>query len=544
MPDPNSFESMEHKILGRNKIKGIKMISPNILLQVLQAVCVLSQQVAGIHRPHISTRPLVQDIFRSSLQEKTGRQEKPLPNWRSFCVVLQLRRSLEWSCYCHLVHSKDDSLNRLNGFSLVEPLCMAPNLTNHSLASLGPKTPLMNGTNGFTGISLHQNLNSDGLIYKFDKIKHQSIREDHEESSRLDGFVQQECYPHESDINNESFCIYLNSRFAQGRGVVFLSRPSVFMEALKSITIFKPNSKVLTDEKRNLRKFEVIDMPEKGGKGMIAKSRYNLGDLVITDHSIIAISVESLVWDRKDWGMIRKKMVDYLPIQTRAAFATMHAIGETEEIWIESAISRNGFEFSIGEDEVPFFAVIPEPARLNHDCRANAAFHFDESTLQVYMYAIRDIAPGEEVTISYRDMKLSREERRIELKHYGFECQCSLCSLPSHAVEVSDSRIRQIDELTAHLIDWSPTSKATPTMAEHVLELYKLERLDTGLEEAYTMVSLAYNAVGDSQRASMYASLAIARGIILNGPKWEEYDAVLELEQSPETHWSYRRRET
>ncbi|KAH9820107.1 hypothetical protein DFH28DRAFT_1052408 [Melampsora americana] len=458
----------------------------------------------------------------------------------SFWLALACIRS----CLCHLDHSKEQSFDQLNGFSLIKPLCMAPNLTNHSISSSRSKIYPMNRPNEFPEISPHQTFNSDGLVYKFDQIKHQSIREDHEESSRLDGFVQQECYPHENDINDESFCIYLNSKFAHGRGMVFLSRPSVFLKALTSITIFKPNEKVLTDEKRNLRKFEVIDMPEKGGKGMIAKSRYNLGDLVITDHSIIAISVESLVWDRKDWGKIRKQMVDYLPIKSRAAFASMHAIGETEEAWIESAISRNGFEFTIGDDEVPFFAVVPEPARLNHDCRANAAFHLDESTLQVYMYAIRDISPGEELTISYRDMKLTREERRRELKHYGFECQCSLCSLPSHAVAVSDSRIQQIDELTIHLIDWSPTSKATPTMAEHVLELYKLERLDAGLEEAYTMVSLAYNAVGESQRASMYASLAIARGIILNGPKWEEYDAVLELERSPETHWSYKRRIT
>ncbi len=38
---------------------------------------------------------------------------------------------------------------------------------------------------------------------------------------------------------------------------------------------------------------------------------------------------------------------------------------------------------------------------MNHDCRPNADYHYDPDTLAQYIYAVRPIAAGEEITISY-----------------------------------------------------------------------------------------------------------------------------------------------
>ena len=40
-------------------------------------------------------------------------------------------------------------------------------------------------------------------------------------------------------------------------------------------------------------------------------------------------------------------------------------------------------------------------SRMNHDCRPNADYHFDPTTMTQYVHAIRPIAKGEEITISY-----------------------------------------------------------------------------------------------------------------------------------------------
>lgn len=66
--------------------------------------------------------------------------------------------------------------------------------------------------------------------------------------------------------------------------------------------------------------------------------------------------------------------------------------------------------------------------------------------------------------------------------------------------------------------------------------------MDAAIDTAYALASLAYNAFGETDKASMYSSLAIAYGIYINGPDWPSYQAHATLEKEPENHWSYRSR--
>lgn len=59
---------------------------------------------------------------------------------------------------------------------------------------------------------------------------------------------------------------------------------------------------------------------------------------------------------------------------------------------------------------------------------------------------------------------------------------------------------------------------------------------------AYLKASLAYNAVGEWEKARIYAALALTSGLIAFGPKWPEWTTAMELEQEPETHWSFKAR--
>ncbi len=42
--------------------------------------------------------------------------------------------------------------------------------------------------------------------------------------------------------------------------------------------------------------------------------------------------------------------------------------------------------------------------------------------------AQKDIAEGEELCIHYIDKDQSLVERMLDLKHYGFDCDCSRCA--------------------------------------------------------------------------------------------------------------------
>lgn len=118
-------------------------------------------------------------------------------------------------------------------------------------------------------------------------------------------------------------------------------------------------------------------------------------------------------------------------------------------------------------------------------------------TLSLEMYAVRDIAPGEELTDScectlttFQDPNISRylqlhlidrpldlvwEDRQHSLyHHYGFKCRCSQCSLPPWGVRISDDRVAQIQRLSTMMTDLTFEPPPSMAMADHLIELYKM----------------------------------------------------------------------
>ncbi|KAI0693920.1 SET domain-containing protein [Cerioporus squamosus] len=80
--------------------------------------------------------------------------------------------------------------------------------------------------------------------------------------------------------------------------------------------------------------------------------------------------------------------------------------------------------------------VAPTVAFANHSCDPNAVIVFPRSPSAssakeplLHLVALRDIAAGKEVRISYVDATLPKVLRQRELKEvYGFACQCKLCT--------------------------------------------------------------------------------------------------------------------
>ncbi|KAJ3561643.1 hypothetical protein NP233_g10068 [Leucocoprinus birnbaumii] len=72
-------------------------------------------------------------------------------------------------------------------------------------------------------------------------------------------------------------------------------------------------------------------------------------------------------------------------------------------------------------------------SRCNHSCDPNAVWSWDASTLMLTLTALRPIAPGEEITISYISLSGNHAAQREQLKAIcGFDCTCEECTLPSY----------------------------------------------------------------------------------------------------------------
>lgn len=85
------------------------------------------------------------------------------------------------------------------------------------------------------------------------------------------------------------------------------------------------------------------------------------------------------------------------------------------------------------------FALI---CRANHSCHPNARYIWRHDLQRELLLAVRDIAPGDEVVVTYRTSMEQRLVRQAKLtQQFRFECKCELCA--------SDDV--HVDELLQHI---------------------------------------------------------------------------------------------
>ncbi|KAF9429775.1 SET and MYND domain-containing protein 3 [Podila epigama] len=110
-------------------------------------------------------------------------------------------------------------------------------------------------------------------------------------------------------------------------------------------------------------------------------------------------------------------------------------------------LNAYGFAISNLETTTPvgLGLYIQSMAFMNHSCVPNCVYTFKGSKVECRV--IRDIQPGEEMTISYIDQIGTTKERQHQLKdHYHFTCECPLCQYyPMNLlVKVSDTTLETL----------------------------------------------------------------------------------------------------
>jgi hypothetical protein len=173
------------------------------------------------------------------------------------------------------------------------------------------------------------------------------------------------------------------------------------------------------------------------------------------------------------------------------------------------------------------------------------AYHID-SSLRHITHAVRDIAAGEELTISYLDPFRARQVRQDRTQRaWGFACACHHCSLPEPLVNASDYRLWKIYELENALGDWESdaTIDRDGNLIELLVSLYRQERLlDSHGAEAYRLAAMNYNALGKPELAMKYALLGLEQVVMENGIESKHVAMLVQLSQDPKSHWTSRKR--
>lgn len=338
----------------------------------------------------------------------------------------------------------------------------------------------------------------------------------------------------------QPFCVFTNTQFADGRGVSIITTPE--QADLFSQSPAFTNTVAVSKNTTPPRAFEVKEIPGHG-IGVIANQTMFRGDRIMDYGPVLFI--HDAFWEHfveEDYLPLLHTAVKRLPLETRDVFLNLAGQGKGDHI--DDILDTNSFNVNLfgdnGFSPTSYSILIPEVARLNHNCRPNAAYHFNANTLTQTVLALRSIPPGEELTISYIPQLQPRTERQALLhKSWGFHCDCSLCSAPSSLAAASDSRIQRANELKAELLDYTSVSKASPGMAELLVSLYEQEQLWGPTYEAYQLAMAEFNGVGDVWRAEKYGRLALEAAMVYRGSDHMDVKALEVFLENPKEHWSW-----
>ncbi|KAH8193875.1 hypothetical protein TruAng_011955 [Truncatella angustata] len=238
------------------------------------------------------------------------------------------------------------------------------------------------------------------------------------------------------------------------------------------------------------------------GFGVFASRLIPRGSRILAERALLSINIHKTCiltaaeqLSSKDHGALMRLSLNeskhfHSPGLIFAAWQafSFNAMAIGQGMTILNIFCNNNFALS---DELGTRAVFPTAARINHSCVPNSQGNFNELLGSFTVHATRDIATGDEVTISYLHNELGlRAARQTKLQEgYGFHCGCELCSGGSQ--RRMESRERRT-EIKTKLKAFSAQQSLlhVPDMVSHKLALTQLI-IDTHEKEGLAGRALA-----------------------------------------------------
>jgi hypothetical protein len=256
------------------------------------------------------------------------------------------------------------------------------------------------------------------------------------------------------------------------------------------------------------------------GKGLVATRKIPRGTRILCEEPIVRMP-EAVLDSQTLLASIRRQ-VDALTPDQRRAFLSMHNIHADDAASRHLGIFRtNALPFG---DDVREVGIFLDACRINHACDNNGQKSWNENIKRHTVHALRDIEKGQEITIYYLGVLMSREARQEALRRkFAFTCSCRLCSLPPDQSQESDRRLDEILKLDGLIgRDGLMGIVSAPLqILRHVdqqIRLYNEQGPDdNGLPRAFLDAAQIAIANGDLARARIFVERAVLGWIVLEG---------------------------
>ncbi|KAL0940397.1 lysine methyltransferase [Colletotrichum truncatum] len=352
-----------------------------------------------------------------------------------------------------------------------------------------------------------------------------------------------------SDNYLQQYCVFADPQFDYGKGIVIITTPA------RARYIFKTSSLMSNLPISTHKLLFRTKVSGNKGRGIFANSHISAGSLITQEAPIILIDDNWTinVSSEKARTTLEELAIEKLPKLTRKTFHELYEGHDISNPW--QKIYTNGYGVYGGptndwpelesESDLGMVAVHANISKINHGCRSNAAVQWDWDLLIHRLYAVRDIAADEEITISYFNTIQTLQERQQYTKKYlGFACACNQCKATGIFADLSDSRVNDIILLEKYLENEQIAPAEPVAMAELLVSLYKQEGLDPFISKAYAIAALEWHGAGYEYQARSWAYQSVKAGLITTyGLGIEEYlNDMQTLLDRGRKHWSWRYR--
>lgn len=302
------------------------------------------------------------------------------------------------------------------------------------------------------------------------------------------------------------FCAHTTKKF-RGHGLSIIANPTAAKAASEA---FEPARKAPHYSPDSI--VEVRDIPGKG-KGLVAKRRIKKGRIIMLDSPALVVSSKLPLLASSSEGLqLLSTAVEALPKADRdRVYALDKSMGGAG---VDDILKTNSFacQYHDGGVGEGYMCLFPSVSRINHACRPNAYARFAPRTLLMEIKALRDIAPGEEISISYGTInKLHAERQKLYKEGWSFTCTCDMCTADSYAIAGSDQRRTRFSQLREKLnAVTAETYDAQQIIAweKEVIELSDKEGYEVLIAEEFERMAYVYQGLGKLKEARSWAQKA------------------------------------
>ena len=289
----------------------------------------------------------------------------------------------------------------------------------------------------------------------------------------------------------------------------------------------------------NSSKLYIIKPIAGKGQGFIASTKIAKGTRILAEAATFKVprfaTNASLIENFIAQGLRR------LSKDEQRAFFSLHNAYKSAHKPIVGIMKTNALPLGSSAMQSGLFL---DASRINHACAPNAQNTWNATLDKLTVHAVKDVAEGEEITISYLDGTGTHAARQRKLSDaFGFACTCGTCSLPALARQSSDAAQSEIARLDARVAD-GVQIVATPLACLHdaraVLRLLREEGItDARLPRAYYDAFQIAIANGDLARARVFAQRACVGRVLCEGEDSPEVGRLRALVERPAEHPSY-----